>query len=151
MKKYIRIITTGFVVAIVSGCTSMGKQVDMPEQKEATYTRASDVAWANSDLGVKLFGVFGDSSKGPHITYVKFKAGQATPPHTHTGSYTGVILEGTGRHYLPGRPETKMDLPIGSTWFMPANVEHVSECMPGSECIFVVYQQGHFDFHPVKK
>jgi len=146
MKTYIWIIASGLVVAIASGCAP-----DVSEQTEATRTPASTITWADSDLGVQLFGAYGDSSKGPHITFVKFKPDQKTPVHTHTSAYTGVVLAGTGRHHLPGQPDTQTDLPVGSTWFMPANVEHISECLHESECVFAVYQQGMFDFHEVKQ
>ena len=118
--------------------------------KQATHTPLSDVKWTKSS-GVEVFTAFGDASKGPHLTYVKFTPGQVSPLHTHSADYTGVVVAGTGRHYLPGKPETKTELPVGSTWFIPADVEHISECMPGAACIFAVYQQGPNDFIEVKK
>ncbi len=122
------------------------------EKSGATRTPALAIEWAdNPGLGVQLFGAFGDSSKGPHLTLVKFKPGQKTPVHTHTSDYTGVIVAGTGRHHLPGKPDTQTDLPVGSVWFMPANVEHISECMAGDACVFAIYQQGKFDFIAAKK
>jgi quercetin dioxygenase-like cupin family protein len=119
--------------------------------KQATRTPLSDVKWTKSPLGVEVFAAFGDASKGPHLTYIKFTPGQKTPVHTHSADYTGVVVSGTGRHHLPGKPETQTDLPAGSTWFMPADLPHISECMPGAECIFAVYQQGPNDFIEVKQ
>ena len=118
---------------------------------QATRTPLSDIKWTKSPLGVEVFTAFGDASKGPHLTYIKFTPGQKTPVHTHSADYTGVVVAGTGRHYLPGKPETQTELPVGSTWFMPADVEHISECMPGAACIFAVYQQGPNDFKAVDK
>ena len=136
----------GFIAAMTGGAVTAVHAAD-----QATRTPLSDIKWTKSPLGVEVFGAFGDASKGPHITYIKFTPGQKTPVHTHSADYTGVVVAGTGRHYLPGKPETETELPVGSTWFMPANLEHISECMPGAACIFAVYQQGPNDFIEVKK
>jgi quercetin dioxygenase-like cupin family protein len=97
-------------------------------------------------LGPTASPVSGDFTKGAHVTYLKFAAGMKTPPHTHSADYVGIVLVGNGRHTVKGVAETDKILPAGSHWFMPANVEHVSECLPGAECIFALVQNDKFDF-----
>ena len=69
-------------------------------KKQATRTPLSDVKWTKSPLGVEVYAAFGDASKGPHLTYIKFTPGQKTPVHTHSADYTGKLVW----HYLPGKP-----------------------------------------------
>jgi len=120
-------------------------------EKQATRAPVGEINWIKTPGGVGVFVAFGDPLKGPHLTLFKYAPGQKSPLHTHSADYTGVIVAGIGRHYLPGKPETQTDLAAGSTWFMPADVEHISECLPGAECIFAIYQQAPSDYKEVKK
>jgi quercetin dioxygenase-like cupin family protein len=110
----------------------------------------SEINWGKTPFGPLASPVYGDFSKGNHITLLKSPAGMKTPVHTHTHDYIGVVISGVTRHYLPGKPSTMTKLPAGSHWSMPANIEHISECLPGGECIMVLYQDESFDFLPVK-
>lgn len=83
----------------------------------------------------------GDLTKGAHIKLIKFIAGSKTPPHTHSHSYTGFVVKGKARHY---KPEAQTILSAGSSWTIPANVIHISECLEGSECIFTSHLDGAF-------
>ncbi|MGB7299872.1 MAG: DUF4437 domain-containing protein [Burkholderiaceae bacterium] len=114
------------------------------------YTAATELQWVDSGFGPLVSPVNGDFSKSRHITYVKFPAGMATPTHTHTHDYVGVVITGVSMHWEPGKPETKKPLSAGAHWFMPGGVQHVSECLPGAECIMAIYQQQSMDFLPVQ-
>jgi len=120
-------------------------------QEPATHTASNELRWIDSGFGPSVSAVNGDFSSGAHITYVKFSAGMTTPLHTHSHDYVGIVLTGVSMHWLPGKPETKKKLSAGAHWFMPANVEHVSECLPGVECIMALYQQNSMDFLPAAK
>lgn len=110
------------------------------------YTEASELAWVKAPFGPDVSMVNGDFSKEGHITYVRFPAGFATPLHTHSHDYVGVVITGVSMHWEPGKPETKKKLSAGAHWFMPENVKHVSECLPGAECIMAIYQKAAMDF-----
>jgi quercetin dioxygenase-like cupin family protein len=116
---------------------------------EVTHPAAGDIGWLPTPFGVEAYPVYGNFAEGRHVTFVRFKAGQATPLHTHSHDYTGIIVTGTGRHFQPDRPETMVDLPAGSIWTMPADVPHVSECLPGADCVFALIQDEPFDFTEV--
>lgn len=118
-------------------------------KKQTTRTAFNDIKWKDLSGGRAVANVKGDLSKGAHIKLLKFSAGNKTVAHTHSQSYTGVVVKGVARHYEPNKPETQTILPAGSVWTIPANVPHISECLAGSECIFATQSDGAFDFHPV--
>jgi len=116
-----------------------------------SHTAATELEWMDSGFGPLVSPVQGDFSSGGHVTYVKFSAGMVTPLHTHSHDYVGIVLTGVSMHWEPGKPETRKQLSAGAHWFMPANIQHVSECLPGVECIMALYQQKFMDFMPVAK
>ncbi len=109
-------------------------------------TPTSDLPWVETPIGPMASPVSGDFTRGAHITYLRFPAGAKTPLHTHSADYVGIVLSGNTRHTVKGIAETQRLLPPGSHWFMPANVEHVSECVPGAECVMALIQDEKFDF-----
>ena len=114
-------------------------------------TPTLNLRWVETPIGPMASPVSGDFTTGAHITYLKFPAGMKTPPHTHSADYVGIVISGNTRHTVKGVPETERTLPPGSHWFMPANVEHVSECIQGTECVMALIQGEKFDFLEVGK
>ncbi len=104
--------------------------------------------WVETPFGPLASPVSGDFSKGQHITFIKFPAGMQTPVHTHSHDYVGIVISGITRHFVPGKPKTMVDLPAGSHWSIPADQPHISECLPGDECVMAIFQNQIFDFHP---
>lgn len=146
-----KIRTWGLAVAFL--CASVGGSVtaavaDSASESKTTRTPVSELKWTKLPNGRELAAIDGDRKLGPHITYVKFAPGMKTAPHIHSNGYVGVVVSGTARHFEPGKPETETVLPQGSTWAVPANVVHVSECLAGAECIFSIHQHGIFDIKP---
>ena len=115
----------------------------------STRTPATAVQWVDIG-GPQAANVSGDFAAGQHVMFVKFAAGMKTPLHIHSHDYVGVVVSGVARHSIPGKPETEVDLAAGSHWFIPANLPHISECLPGAECIFALYQDEAFDFITVE-
>ena len=113
-------------------------------------TPANKVTWLDTPFGVQAAPVMGDFSKGKHITFIKFKAGTSTPAHVHSHDYVGIVVKGRGVHYVPS---DKKPTPLrpGSTWTVPANVEHISGCLKGEDCVFALYQDEPFDYVESKK
>lgn len=120
------------------------------EIRKSTRTAVSDLTWKNVSEGRSVSPVYGDMKTGKHVTFLKFAPGLKTEPHTHSNDYVGIVIKGTMRHYQPGFPETETRLPAGSHWSIPADVVHISECLPGSECMFAIYQEAAFDRKVVK-
>ena len=113
-------------------------------------TAVGEIQWSKTPFGPLASSVFGDFSTGEHVTYIQFPAGMKTPVHTHSHDYVGIVVSGTTRHFEPGKPETEKELPAGSHWSIPADLPHVSECLPGSDCVMAIYQTANFDFLPVE-
>lgn len=134
----------GACVAGPSTIASAGSQ----SAKRVTHTPVSELKWKKLPNGRQLSPVAGDIKKGPHTTYVKFAPGMKTAPHTHSNDYYGIVVIGTARHFEPGKEDSKVILPAGSHWAVPANVVHVSECLPGSECVFAISQKSFFNIKP---
>ena len=156
-------ITTAAVTFFLMAALSSGHALADDEKKSAakgviahsgkspSNTPTSDLQWIETPIGPMASPVSGDFTKGAHITYLRFPAGAKTPLHTHSTDYVGIVLSGNTRHTVKGVAETNRILPPGSHWFMPANVEHVSECVPGAECVMALVQGEKFDFLEVRK
>ncbi len=114
----------------------------------ATRTPAEEIAWRETPFGPLASPVSGDFSAGQHITFIKFPAGMQTPVHTHSHGYVGIVISGVTRHFEQGKPETEVELSTGSHWSIPAGLPHISECLPGADCVMAIYQDESFDFHP---
>ena len=114
------------------------------------HTAQSEIEWLQTPFGPLAAPVSGNFAAGEHITFIKFSDGMTTPLHTHSHDYVGIVITGVTRHYTPGRPETEKELPAGSHWFIPANLPHISECLPGSECVMALFQSDLMDFAPVE-
>lgn len=134
-----------------SDTKSSSKGVIAQSGKSPSNTPTSDLHWVATPIGPMASPVSADFTKGAHITYLKFPAGAKTPLHTHSAGYVGIVISGNTRHAVKGVPETERILPPGSHWFMPANVEHVSECISGAECVMALVQDEKFDFVEVGK
>ena len=136
------VIQTGLALLVLAGCdVAVAGDAVTPTAR----TAYEDVQWDIKPGGRQLAAVQGDYTKGAHIKLIRFGAGQKTPPHTHSYSYTGVVVKGQARHYEPGKPDTMTILPPGSFWMISANTPHISECLPGEDCVFATQSDGPFD------
>ncbi len=144
-KPFKKIIITSCLAGFIA---SAGSAFAGENKKSDTHFVTQDISWQKSPFGPEVRPVDGDFGKGQHITYIKFNAGDVTPLHIHSADYVGIVVTGTTRHYIPGKKHTYKILPPGSYWSIPANVKHVSECLPGVECVMAIYQKAAFDFIP---
>lgn len=131
-------------IAAASSLASAG------ELRMSTRTTVDELRWTKLPNGRLISPIFGNMKKDKHITFIKFAPGMKTAPHIHSHDYIGVVVKGTARHSQPGFQETETVLPAGSHWAMPAEVVHISECLPDSECLFAIYQEAAFDIKPDK-
>lgn len=114
-------------------------------QPKLRYVPFAGIEWTETPDGRAVATVSGDRTRGEHTTFIRFPAGMKSPPHTHTLDYHGLIVKGVARHYMPGSPEETLNLSAGSYYFVPGGTPHVSECLPDTECIFAIHQNGPFD------
>ncbi len=113
-----------------------------------TRTTYGEIQWNEFPGERAIADVVGNFKTGPHLKFVRFGAGVKTPPHIHSHSYVGIVVQGRARHYEPGKPETETILEPGSTWSINAGVAHISECLEGAECLFATQSSGAFDSAP---
>ena len=138
------------VAGVLFGAILTGPLAAVAGSDNSHRTPAADVEWIQTPFGPLASPVVGDFTAGQHVTFVKFAAGTKTETHTHSNDYTGFVISGVTRHYVSGKPKTETDLPAGSHWFIPANLTHISACMPGEDCVMALFQTDAFDFLPAK-
>ena len=75
------------------------------------------------DLGGPQLGtVWGDSTIGPHGSFLRLHKGFVSPVHLHTGDYYGVIVEGSVTNAEAGQQEVVLG--PGSYYFQKGNADH---------------------------
>lgn len=136
---------------LISAVTATTTIASVNATEQTSHTTATELLWGPSGFGPQISLVNGHPSEGKHVTYVKFTAGMKTELHTHSVDYVGIVISGVTMHWEPGKPDTKKQLSAGAHWFVPSDVPHVSECLPGAECIMAIYQQDTMDFVPITK
>lgn len=96
--------------------------------------------------------IHGDSTTGAYEGYLKLPAGFESPPHSHSYDYWAVLIQGRMTHWPAdgGSERTAKQLGVGDLAYLPAKLEHVSKCYPGTDCIVIMVQPGKFDFLPSK-
>lgn len=93
---------------------------------------------------------WGDMTKGAHGVIGRFKPEAASPMHTHSNEYHGVVISGEMGNPYAGNAETPAVV-AGSTWTVPAGAKHTTECKSKEPCIFYIHQASTFDFNPVEE
>ncbi|MFT4560306.1 MAG: quercetin dioxygenase-like cupin family protein [Gammaproteobacteria bacterium] len=97
----------------------------------------------------RMVTLWGNRETGAHGTVGQFIAGGASPLHTHSFSYHGVVLTGTMVNPFLGQPVAQArQLSAGDYWFVPAGVDHVTACVSEEPCTFYFHSEGLFDFLP---
>ena len=125
-----------------SACSSNGGVFPLTEVQT---TPAQEVSWLELPDGRAIATVHGDRQMGEHITFVRFPPGLRTAVHTHSNSYSGIVVKGLARHYQPASEAQADWLMSGSFYSVPGNIPHISECSQQSECVFAIHQHGAFD------
>ena len=118
-----------------------------------TVITAADIPWfevPDTYGNVFLAWVWGDAqSSDPSGFFLKFKAGFPGAPHTHTGSYNGVVLQGRYKHWEVADDQISV-LPIGTPFWQVGGAPHDDACEAGQDCISYFRIDGQFDYFPHK-
>jgi beta-alanine degradation protein BauB len=145
-------LRTTLVSALALGAVvpAFADQHAAPPAPAPSYGAVETLTWTKTPIGPDASPVSGDFTTGKHVTYLRFPGKFRTPVHTHTADYIGIVLAGTARHFVVKDDKTAPVLHAGSYWRMPANVNHVSECVSAEPCVFALIQDAKFDFVPAK-
>jgi quercetin dioxygenase-like cupin family protein len=143
------------VLAVVGSSTASAdnsnSQVRFPDLPagDITVTPAEEVAFVAISPFAQFGPAQGDFATGAHGTFGIFGASAASPPHTHSGTYYGVVLDGDMNNPF-GTEAEPPTLGPGSFWAVPADEQHVTACLsPDEECRFFFHSNGAFDFLPI--
>ena len=92
---------------------------------------------------------YGDFSRGAHGTFLRLSPQFASPLHTHSADYWGVVVAGVVVNGKPGSED--IPLPVGSYFFQKAGEPHITRCISPNECLVFLNQNAKYDFIPVGK
>jgi len=97
--------------------------------------------------GMIFADAWGDPQTGPHSNFIRIPPDTASPPHTHTSSYYGVVITGIVANERLG---AAFDRPLrpGSYWFQKGSEKHVTKCLSAEACLIFVTSKGRFDYLP---
>ena len=99
---------------------------------------------------VQMGAAWGNREQGAHGTFGKFPGGAASPPHTHSGAYHGIVISGVMTNPFADEPNPPKMGP-GSYWYVPAGAEHVTACVSEEPCTFYFHADSNFDFAPLSQ
>jgi len=121
------------------------------ERNETRIVSASDLEWValqrdGRSTGLESVDVWGNSKTSAHGTLTKLAAGLAEPPHTHSRTFRALIVAGTMRYVVLGKPS--QPLGPGSYVVIAAHAVHFAQCLPESICEVYVEQDGPLDVKP---
>lgn len=147
MNRY-STLSMAFLAAFAPGLLS---ETLVDEEKAITNIPTEQLAWATTQEGAAFAPLIGQRFEEPYMAMVQLPAGLISPAHVKTANMFGVVISGTYVHVpLDSKPEDEVRLTAGSFYKIPANMPHISKCVSKEECITFLYQDGKFDFLPVK-
>lgn len=147
MKK----ISTAICIGIAL-CTTSAFAKDMAKAKSmnAVFIEAKDLEWKDvaGYPGLQQAVVEGDTTKGPHHSLMKFKAGFSAPMHHHTAPHYVTVVSGNFILTVDG---VEHRLPAGSYFSFKNKQKHSTMCAEGADCIISADVRGKWDVVPEKQ
>lgn len=111
-------------------------------------TPTAEIPWKPLDPGqpngVKLWVASGDPATGPSVVLMQFPEGTASPPHTHTATYTAIVLAGAPVHGVSATDNVTLD--VGAYWVQPGGEPHYDACSGEAACVLALAFDGPRDF-----
>src|SRR6185369_15669888 len=87
---------------------------------------------------LKFSDAYGDRNHSAHGTFGQIPGQMASPSHTHSAPYHGIVIQGVMTHGFNG-DKSPPHLGPGSHWYVPGNVVHISACVSRETCLFYIY------------
>lgn len=140
-------IAGGMACLFLLGCTAQaGSQF---EPNKTVALPGWQLAYENVNPMIKMATAWGDKDTAAHGTFGKFPPSFATPLHSHSGAYHGVVLSGVMTNPFEGE-EKAPTLEPGSYWYVPAGAAHTTACVSKTPCSFYFHADSAFDFQPAE-
>lgn len=143
----VKAVLTGIVLVLAS-LENLAAQ-PMPADK-STVIPATQLQFYKNKDGLTFANGWGDPTNGPHSNYIKLDGDSASPLHTHSASYYGVVISGVVANE-PTAAAKDRPLPAGSYWYQKGNEPHVTKCISHEPCLIFVTSQRAFDIHVVSE
>jgi len=141
-------LMTAILSLATIGCSSpVIRDAKAQGVESASVLKADQVKYESVAPFVSMGAAWGDRAKGSHGTFGRFPGGAASPRHTHSGSYHGVVISGLMTNPFDGETKPPQMGP-GSHWFVPAGASHITACISTEPCTFYFHAEGLFDFTP---
>lgn len=118
------------------------------QSDDAVIRHVEEVEWVEIVPGIRFAAEAGDWQSQAHAKLVKFDAGAATPLHTHTHPYHGVVISGTVTNPFDGEADPP-ELEAGDYWYVPGGAQHVTACVSEEPCLFYTHADHPFDLNVV--
>lgn len=132
------------VASLIAPLTAQAEQI--------TLLEADDYVWETTPEGVAFAALQGDRFAESYQALVRLPGGTISPPHIKSAVMFGIILQGEMIHYADGDdPDAARTIGPGSYYRIPSGLAHISACVSDEPCVAYLYQDGAFDFLPVKQ
>jgi quercetin dioxygenase-like cupin family protein len=109
-------------------------------------TAAADIGFSpinpEKPEGPGMYVLSGDKAAGAFTALVQFPGGAASPEHSHSSTYSAVVVSGTVSH---GDADA---LGAGSHWTEIGGEVHTTGCPSEEACVFFASMDGAFDMTP---
>lgn len=151
MKKISAIISIGLALCGTAAFAKESKN-KMKESINPVFIDSSEIKWVNVGefAGAQRADVEGDSTKGAHHRFMKFKAGFTAPMHALTATHYVTTIAGTFILTTPDGVEHKLS-PGSFFSFHKNKGMHSTKCAEESDCIISLDVRGKWDVAPEKQ
>lgn len=127
------------VALLALAASPLAAQTDGP-----AVLHVEDVEWTEVFPGVEFGAVTGDWEQGAHGKLVRFAPELASPMHTHTHAYHGIVISGTVQNPFEGE-EDPPEMGPGDYWYVPGGAPHVTACASAEPCLFYTHSDHAWD------
>ena len=148
MKRSLLVV--GVAVALMAAWSVgrvQGQQKKHAEGKKVVFASADQAKFAETNPGVSMAAVWGDTSKGAHGTFTKFAPGYDAGMHTHTNDVWIVGVKGA---YLYKDDAGEKRVGPGEFLRVPGGHKHWSGGDKKDGALFYEESSGKFDLIPAK-
>jgi len=118
---------------------------DQPVADTTLTVPVTQMHFYQNKEGLTIANGWGDPATGAHSNFIKMAGNTASPLHTHSYSYYGVVINGVVANE-PAVTSPDHPLAAGSYWYQKGGEPHVTKCISQTECLFFVTSKGPFDF-----